>query len=450
MKASMYNISTANPDTGETILFNTLYGSMAIIDEGSLAAAMNLLRNPNDTSGGADYVDVLRVLREGKYVINDEINEIEIIKNRKIHGMADKNRLDVIVMPNLDCNFACPYCYETHSHSARMTERVEVSVTKWLDSLIPSYKVVMLNWFGGEPLLSYKRVLSIGGHVLEKCRTSNVKLLTNITTNGYLFTASMIKKLVAIEIFSYQITVDGPPAIHNKTRVLKNGGGSFERIYRNVLALAEIDERVRISLRVNYNQNNLHAIPRLLSMFPECMRRQLRIVYEPIFGKEELSATRNLSSNEISRAITQYYQLAQTMGYDVHLGGMGVGKLVYCYAEREHQFIVNYSGDVFKCSVTDFSPSKRVGYINPEGCFIRDPERWNSWFAMGLFEEKCESCTFLPLCMGGCRKDRVENSATGSYCNLVPTNTTYALKSVAFNSFNEVLRDDVMRRVRDQ
>ena len=98
---------------------------------------------------------------------------------------------------------------------------------------------------------------------------------------------------------------------------------------------------------------------------------------------------------------------------------------------------------MFKCSVTDFSSSKRIGVINSNGEFIKENGEWDSWFGMELFEEKCESCTFLPLCMGGCRKERLENMATGSYCNLVPTNTSYALKSIAFGSFNEMLNKEV-------
>lgn len=357
--------------------------------------------------------------------------------------MKDKNRADVIIMPNLDCNFSCPYCYEKHDHSNRMTTEVEESIKIWLGSVIDNHKVVLLNWFGGEPLLSYKTILSIGAFVSQRCLSKGVSLLTNITTNGYAFTPSIIEKLINLDIFSYQITVDGPPQVHNKTRILKTGQGSFDKIFSNIIMLTEASEKVRVSLRVNYNHNNINYIPDLLYLFPEGIRRQLRVVYEPIFGSSEISATKNLSGAAISKAITEYYELAKLMGYDVVLGGLGVGKLIYCYAEREHQYIINYNGEVFKCSVTDFDSDKRVGFINKEGKFIKEQDKWDIWFNMGLFEEKCESCIFLPLCMGGCRKDRLENKATGSYCSLVPTNTSHALKSIAFGNFNEILKREV-------
>jgi len=443
MKSSRYNISTSASDGDETILFNALYGTTIVVDKDTLHTVNEILDKPDCACTKAQ-LDVLTSLVKGKFIVHEDTNELEIIKHRKLSGMKDKNRVDVIVMPNFDCNFACPYCYESHDHSKRMAKDVETAITKWLGKLIDTHKVILLNWFGGEPLLSYKTILSIGGYAHERCKERGVSLLSHITTNGYAFNKTIIAQLIDIEIFSYQITVDGPPDIHNRTRILKSGGGSFERVYSNILQLVEADKRVKISLRVNYNHNNLHSIPELLSLFPPSVRPQLRVVYEPIFGNSELSATKNISAEEISSSVAKYYALASKMGFDVVLGGLGIGKLVYCYAEREEQYIVNYNGEVFKCSVSDFSSSNRVGYISGDGDFIKDGPKWDTWVNMKLFEDKCEPCVFLPLCMGGCRKDRLENKDTGSYCHLVPTNTSYALKSIAYGSFNELLKKEVM------
>lgn len=444
MKISRYNVATENPETGELILFNTLYGSTVVIDPGNKGDVITILEEPLvNTVGNARLARLRDELLRLKFVINSDTDELALLLNRKVAGIKDKNRLDVILMPNLNCNFACPYCYESHDPANKMSEEVRENLIKWLGKIIPNHKVLLLNWFGGEPLLSPGDILSITAFVRDKCKEHDVRLLTNITTNGYLFTSDIIQKLVLLEMFSYQITVDGPPDTHNKTRILKSGKGSFKRVHDNILALARADNRVRVSLRVNYNHNNIYEIPELLNIFPQDVRSQLRVVFEPIFGEQELSATENMAGDEISRAITEYYDLAESLGYDIRLGGIGVGKLFYCYAERENQYIVDFKGDVFKCSVTDFSSSKRVGTIDAEGDFVRDETKWAEWFGVVPFDLKCQDCTFLPLCMGGCRKDRIENGATGSYCSLVPTNTNHALKSIAFGSFGEVLKREV-------
>ena len=366
MKPSRYNIRTTNPDTAETVLFNTLYGSTAVIPRDELQEIVDLLENPGLDPSDEKYKTPHDFLVAGKYLIDDTTDEIAIVRNRKACGIADKNRLNVTIMPNLDCNFSCPYCYEKHSHANRMNHEMENAVIKWLSSEMPQYKVVMLDWFGGEPTLSHRRILTIGRKAQELASEHDIQLMAHITTNGFALNQAMIEQFVEIGIFSYQITVDGPPDFHNKTRILTTGKGSFKQVHANIVNLARYDTRVKISLRVNYNQNNLHTIPQILGLFPSEIRPQLRIVYEPVFGKAELSATSNLSKEEISNSVSRYYELASSMGYDVRLGGIGVGKLVYCYAERENQYVINFNGDVFKCNVSNFESSNRVLSLGPK------------------------------------------------------------------------------------
>ncbi|CRI67808.1 hypothetical protein THIOKS1850008 [Thiocapsa sp. KS1] len=442
MKPSRYNLTSANPDTGETILFNTLYGSTVAVDRAHWPVVADLLAS--STSGDCDSdPQILGALKRGRFIIEDGVDELAIVQNRKTCGMKDTNRADVIIMPNMDCNFACPYCYEKHDRTNRMTPRTESALKVWLGNVIDEHKLVLLNWFGGEPLLSPGTILSIGEFARNRCREKGVSLLAHITTNGYALTPSLISRLIDIEIFGYQITMDCPAHIHDRTRILRSGKGTFGRILDNVITLCEANDQVKIALRVNFNHKNIDAIPDLLAQFPQQIRSQLRVVYEPVFGDAAQSATANLAGAAISSALTRYYELAASIGFDVVLGGLGIGKLAYCYAEREHQYIVNFNGDVFKCSVGDFAGSGRVGFIDAEGVFVRDQDKWDDWFSMDLFEEHCKDCSFLPLCMGGCRKDRIENKRTGSYCHLVPTNTSHALKSVAFGSFKEILSREV-------
>lgn len=442
MKPSKYNFIFPQKND-ETILYNSLYGSYSILTKDELDIVKQVLDNPsalerNDSTNTS-------VLIEQKYLIEASTDEIEIIKNRKRAGIKDSNRLDLVVMPTLDCNFACKYCYETH-RSSRMTDETEKSVIKWLSVQIPKYKFVMLHWYGGEPLLCYKRIISLSKAVADIAVESKISYVIHITTNGSLINNERVKGLIDAGIFDYQITLDGSPEAHNKLRVQKDGKDSFSRIFENINALISADERVRITLRINFNHDNIHTIPHLLEMFPISVRARLRVVFEPILGSCALSATDNLSGVEISEAISNYYEKARQFGYDIVLGlsSIGTGKLVYCYAERESQFIINYNADIYKCSVSDFTFEKRVGYIRSDGILVKN-ENWDKWICADLFEEKCYSCGWLPLCMGGCRKARLQHKNTGGYCSLVPTNASYLLKQISFGRGEDVLRKDVFK-----
>lgn len=444
MKASNYNIFCEYPKTGEIILFNSLYGSLSVWKKDEIKIAKDILVNQESQNKNST---IKKVLLEQNYLIDDSVDEIAIIENRKLSGIKDENRLDIIIMPTLQCNFSCSYCYESHRPS-RMTDEIEKAIKLWLKAQLPRYKVTMFHWFGGEPLLEYQRIISISQHAKTIANKAGTSCIMHITTNGYLLNRKRAEELINSGIYDFQITLDGPPEIHNAYRPLKNGGGTFERIFQNINNLARANERVKISLRINFNHNNLNFIPSLLEMFPIDVRPHLRVVYEPIFGNCSLSATGNLSSEEISQTMSDYYTQARQLGYDVVLGtgSLNTGRLVYCYAERENQYILSYNGNAYKCSVSEFRPEERVGYLQADGTFIKENQQWDKWMNLNLFERKCYSCNYLPLCMGGCRKTRLEYQGTGSYCALVPTNSAYLLKQVALGQFKDVLQKEIKER----
>jgi uncharacterized protein len=439
MRASVFNISVPATDDTRVVLFNTLRGSLSVCDPEELPLVNRFLSEGVFEPVSKEQESFLNRMLELGYAVDDRCDEMEIVRNRKRAGMCDPNRLDIIVLPNMNCNFACPYCYEAHQAGSAMSSEVERRIIAFFEAQIPRFRVLLLSWFGGEPLLNFETVVAVSTAAQDICRRHNVALVGNVTTNGYLVDEQRARILVERGIHNYQITVDGPPEVHNRTRRLRGGGGTFDRVFESITILARTDPRVHVSLRVNFNHQNIDSIPHLLELFDPIVRPSLRVVFEPVFGDHCLSATKNIEAREISDKLFRYYALARELGYDVTQGGLPIGQLVYCYAERENQFIFNHAGDLYKCSVSRFAAEERFGYLNSQGEIVREDGRWQAWFGMDLFDEKCYSCKYLPLCMGGCRRARVEGDATGSYCKLVPTNVSFALKTVAFGSFRELL-----------
>ena len=372
-------------------------------------------------------------------MINDDIDEFRIVENRKKYGIEDKNRLDVVLIPTLNCNFSCKYCYENHIESS-MNDFTEKSLIMWLNKEIPKYKFVLIHWYGGEPLLEINRILTISDHIKNIAKTNNVGLAIHVTTNGYLFNKKNIFDLVNCNITDFQVTLDGSEKHHDELRVLKNGKATFKKIFQNIIDLALIDSNVKISLRTNFNHTNLNSIPELLNQFPVKIRNQLRVIFEPIFGNCQMSAIDNIETNLLFEKLSMYYKLAEDLGYDVILGlsTVYIGKLVYCYAERMNQYIINYNGDVYKCSVSNFSKKDRVGYINNQGNFIIEKVNYSKWIKNKLFEEKCFGCKYLPLCMGGCRKMILKHNSTEDTCKIILANTYYFIKQMVFAKTNNL------------
>lgn len=439
LKSSRYNIEVRHPHTGETILYNSLYGSITVLDAGELPVVRRLLEvgSGAEAEGG----ELFSALREQRHLVPIGTDEAAIVARRKRLGIRDANRLDVILMPTLDCNFSCTYCYETRLPS-RMSATVEADVAQWLEAQIPRFKLTLLHWFGGEPLLAHEQVVRISRRAMNAASTGHVECAIHATTNGYLLTPERLPELVESGVRDFQVTLDGTAETHDRMRMLRGGGGTFQRVFENVVAAARADDRVRVSLRVNFNHTNLATVPVLLRAFPEDVRPRLRPVLEPIFGDCSCSATGNLPAEEISAEMAACYDMAATLGYWVAPASTGTspGKLVYCYAERENQVIINFNGDVFKCSVCGFETEERVGHIAPGGVLVKDQARWSAWVNdNALFAEACGACQYLPLCMGGCRKERLRRGGTGTYCALIPTNASQILKQVAFGRIDRAL-----------
>jgi len=434
VKSSRFNVFVPLGN-GSTVLFNTLYGSVSVLEEVERPAAVAIL---NSAQSGNQNEPLYKQLIAQKHLVADEINELAIVENRKRAGISDPNTLHVIVLPTLGCNFRCVYCYEDH-RSSRMSPETTVALKKWLSVAIPLHKVVMLYWFGGEPLLQYDTVLSVSRHVKSVAEQCGTMPVLHITTNGYLLSTTRAKELTSSGIRDFQITVDGPARTHDRLRVLTSGRGTFKRVFENICMLATIDEQVKITLRINFNQTNLDSIPELMEMFPVSLRQQLRVVFEPIFGDCALSAVDNIVPDTLSDRLARYSETAAALGYDIVFGMSTVhpGKLVYCYAERESQYIVNCDGNIFKCSVCDFRPEQRVGYLGRDGVMHKDELGWQKWTGGNLFAPRCYSCAYLPLCMGGCRKMRM-HTGSDKECALVATNTSYLLKQIAFGGLGEV------------
>lgn len=412
MKTSQFIFKTNYPETGEVLLYNTLNGSLLAFENEKQEKLNEIL---SKKTGIQIDSELESMLAEEDFLISEDFNEIEVVLERSQLGISDENRLDVIIMPTMNCNFACPYCYEDH-HKSTISAETQNHLVKWFENIAPKFRTVLINWFGGEPLLGYDAIISLQNRFVKICNDNDLIYSSHITTNGYLLNKNRVRELIQLGIYSYQITIDGSPEYHNKTRILKNGEGTFDRILNNIILLAEEDEQVNIKLRVNYDDKNIMSVYDLLPLFPAHIRSQLVLVCERIFGDSYGVFEDNLINH--GEEVAGLYQYAADLGYSTSQDELVPGRLTFCYADRHNQFLFNYNGDVFKCTVGKFNPAQRLGFLNEAGKVEWDKGKVGGWHAVDTFEEKCYSCTYMPVCMGGCRKMRNIFGTVGDDCTL--------------------------------
>ena len=111
----------------------------------------------------------------------------------------------------------------------------------------------------------------------------------------------------------------------------------------------------------------------------------------------------------------ELYELAVQKGYRTYLGRTLLGpKETFCYADQDSSMIINPEGEIFKCSVSNFESKERLGTLEAGGITAWDNKRINQWkSADGFDDPACQKCKYLPLCMGGCRAQRLGNGRLG-------------------------------------
>ena len=243
---SNYNYSFER--NGKIIVFNTYTQALAELEKQEYIRLINL----DETSKYKEsYINL------GYWVNYDERKEI-LQKNRE--AISDTRVLQLVIRMTDACNFRCPYCYQEHE-KVFLDGRKRDILKKFIYENLAGKEKVYVHYFGGEPLLNVEGILDIDKYI-RKC---GVEYNASLTTNAYLLNSEMVLKLNETNISTFQITLDGPPEIHNQTRVLRDGKGTFEVILSNIKGIISMTN-ADIKIRFNCGKKNTEYAKELLSI----------------------------------------------------------------------------------------------------------------------------------------------------------------------------------------
>lgn len=157
----------------------------------------------------------------------------------RIVGRFDQLILEV----TQNCNLRCRYCVYSGRH-AGMRAHNDLAMPwdvarKAIDFFLknPSHQSPhqTISFYGGETILNMGLVRSC----VEYVRPRDQNITFGLTTNGTLLNGEVARFLVDHD-FTLYVSLDGPGAIHDKSRVFAGGGGTFEVISRNLRELKDL------------------------------------------------------------------------------------------------------------------------------------------------------------------------------------------------------------------
>ena len=235
------------------------------------------------------------------------------------------------------------------------------------------------------------------------CHVENKKFSVSFVSNSYLLSEEIVDKIHLLHLalpMTVQITLDGNEEIHNKTRHIASGEGTYARILSNMRMAVNRD--VRITLRFNCTGNNVRTFIDVLTDLKDWSseeKSKIRIDLQQIWQDSPRTDV------DMQAEFKKIRELFIKEGF--YVNEFGPVNPSRCYGDHANHFIVNYNGDLYKCSARDFTKENREGVLTPDG----DLE-WNEKRvvreSIKYGNAACIVCRIYPLCHGGCSQGKLE------------------------------------------
>lgn len=415
-KLSMYNLYL-ELDPNTLIIGNYLYDQFLVLDQKENIEEFFKIKN---SLGKGELVSCFKsrlftALNNRQFIIDQCIDEWELAKNYQQKEKYSEDRLELTIIPTQNCNFACPYCYQSHVPS-KMSDQVAKGIYKYIENNISRFNSLYINWFGGEPLLEYARITTTMREIINICKENKKPVLAGITTNGYLLTQERMRELLNCKVYDYQVTLDGDAAHHNKQRPLKDGTGSYDIIVSNLKSIMQIQRRYNLVIRINISTLNCANLDDYAKAISDIVNGDPRItvLWHRVmdYGGKSILENKSLIHDDANIS-TKAMSIGIEYGVKPYAEALDKKKYM-CEACKKNSYILNYDGYIYKCSNmvdrADSASDSSIGYIC-DGQFVIDAAKEERWISHEVKSKKCRECPIFPVCGHAVCPKRLEFSA---------------------------------------
>jgi uncharacterized protein len=394
MRPSKYlKTFTHDGDSGHVILFSTMHCSKILLDKKTWKAFETCTLAPEDTS----------ILYRLGMLVNNSDEEKRMVLTAFEEFNNKNSTIDIIMVMNLDCNFACKYCYEGDMKGRiYMSEGTATRVVDFIrEKFTQDKRALHLDFYGGEPLLSLGLIRDISAQLNRFAAERNIPYTFGLVTNGSLFKKDIAEELAGTGLKTVKITLDGPPHIHNNNRPFKTGAASFDTLIKNIKDACGL---VRIAIGGNFERDNYREFPMLLDyLIDEGLTSDKipQVKFDPVMKKSDrVLSPMDFNDGCISMNEPWVTEASVFLRKEILKRGYSTPGIrpAFCSVESFDSYVVNHDGGLYKCptfigmkefeagnlehGITDYSLSYKTGI-------------WKN--------EECMNCAYLPLCFGGCR-----------------------------------------------
>ncbi len=382
MKQSRFTVSVTDDD-GATILYHTLTQALALCPCGIDPSSQSTLA------------------AEG-FLVASNTDEPEKLRKRYIQDCATTENLCLAIGTTLDCNFACPYCYQRDvRHAGIMSRETQDAVVAFIERTFKKLgsKKLSILWYGGEPLLGINAL----EHISTSLINAGIPLEASIISNAALVDEAIAKTLVACKVKRATATLDGVGARHDAHRPSLSGAPSYDAIKKNLVLLKR--HGIEVSVLFNEDRGNSFDFDNVrreleeegisnvtasqLFDYCQCLDKV------PDFTRESY----DLFENPREFALRQYHRATENGISDELLAGFMAPLRLFCSRQVESYFVIDETGLLYECDGD-------IGFADRARGSVFDEDLPSHTAYSPFTDPLCADCAYLPLCLGNCRWTR--------------------------------------------
>lgn len=371
------------------------------------------------------------------YLFFDANDEDHAFVSLMQYYRSKPSELQNSIVPALDCNFNCVYCFQPKSvrrHNLRMSEDQITTAHKIIGERISRSENKLLRVFGGEPLQLQNY------SIIEKTLrfASGKELDVQITTNGFhlLEYIQLFKRFRNVPVY-IQVTIDGVSKTHDIRRVHAGGVASFKRIVNGVDALSRLPN-TDITIRHNIDSEIFDKYAELLVFVKEKrwhLKKSIQFQLSGLFKSYDKSIHFTDSSDAIDIidlynscivpdpeldkrrfTTTSFSSEASYLAtvFDFHVPGIHTRndsfgpRVIYCHAAVDSaKYVFSPDGYVYNCLNLVGNKRFAIGRYSNGRIEIDDSsiQMWSERTITRINE--CYRCEMATLCGGGCAAERI-------------------------------------------
>lgn len=401
MQPSRHNILSQIPGTDTWCLANLLSGEADLLESHEAEAFQR----------GAP-LDPGQFAAKG-YLVEPEEEERRYRRAWLDFAQArDQDEVQLFFVPDQACNFDCDYCFQEgyERPSAEAFDEVAAAFFAWIDARFAGRRRY-LTLFGGEPLLpspaARRRIETLVRGAADR------ELDIAVVTNGYTI-KEYLPLLMQARVREVQITLDGPPEVHDRRRPLKGGGATFERVAAGVDAT--LAAGLPVNLRVVLDRDNLPHLPALARIAVErgwtdhpSFKTQLGRNYElhtcqvdqsRLYSRIELAAALHALATK-HPDVLRFHKPAFSISRFLFEQGRLPDPLFDACPGTKTEWAFDATGRIYACTATVGKTGEVLGRFWPQVALDEARiERWQDRDVMAI--EGCRNCPVQLACGGGC------------------------------------------------